>query len=94
MALENYEEMRDTVRDAHFTLERELALELERRFGDRFVSRYSMVMFRPDLSYAQARMRGARQSRILHELTRGAASLSEVDFERAAALVAELPQLD
>ncbi|HMB74304.1 MAG TPA: NAD(P)/FAD-dependent oxidoreductase [Gammaproteobacteria bacterium] len=94
MALENYREMRDSVRDPAFTLQRELALELERRFPDRFASRYSMVMFRPELSYTQAQDRGSRQSGILRELTRDAASLDDVDFERAAGLLAQLPQLE
>lgn len=93
MALENYQEMRESVRDASFTLQRALALELERRFSDRFASRYSMVMFHPGLSYTQAQERGARQSLLLRQLTRNADSLDDVDFAHAATLVAELPQL-
>lgn len=93
MAIENYEEMRDTVRDPGFLLRRELALELERRFPAQFASRYSMVMFHPEIPYAQAYTRGARQQAILHDLTERAASLGDIDFSRAAALVKELPHL-
>ncbi len=37
MALENYVEMRDTVRDPKFLLRKELSFELERRYPDRFI---------------------------------------------------------
>jgi hypothetical protein len=47
MALENYLEMRDTVRDAKFQLRADVSFELERRFPGKFVPRYSMVMFHP-----------------------------------------------
>src|SRR5262249_41843082 len=43
MALENYTEMRDTVLDPAFVRRKSLALELERRFPDRFIPRYAMV---------------------------------------------------
>jgi kynurenine 3-monooxygenase len=87
MALENYREMRDEVRDAKFELRAELAFELERRFPGRFIPRYSMVMFHPEISYAEAQRRGALQAQILHELTDSTRGLSEIDFTRAAALI-------
>jgi kynurenine 3-monooxygenase len=87
MALENYREMRDEVRDAKFELRAELAFELERRFPGRFIPRYSMVMFHPEISYAEAQRRGAVQSHILHELTDSARAVDEVDLSRAAALI-------
>jgi kynurenine 3-monooxygenase len=94
MAIENYEEMRDSVRNPKFLLQRQLALELERRFPERFASRYSMVMFRPEIPYAQAYARGNRQKAILRELTDDTLRLAEVDFARAATLIAALPPLD
>jgi kynurenine 3-monooxygenase len=88
MALENYIEMRDTVRDPAYVRRKALAMELERRFPDHFIPRYSMVMFHPEISYAEALRRGAEQERILSELdvqrTQG-----EVDLDRAQALIAE-----
>ena len=54
MALENYTEMRDTVRDPRVQLQRELALALERRHPKRFIPRYSMVMFHDEIPYAKA----------------------------------------
>ena len=68
MALENYTEMRDSVLDAGFVRRKAMAMELERRFPDRFIPRYSMVMFHPEIPYAEAQRRGAVQARILMEL--------------------------
>jgi kynurenine 3-monooxygenase len=87
MALENYREMRDEVRDAKFELRAALSFELERRFPGRFIPRYSMVMFHPEIPYAEAQRRGAAQARILEHLTRSANALAEIDFARAASLV-------
>jgi kynurenine 3-monooxygenase len=87
MALENYREMRDEVRDPKFRLRAELSFELERRFPGRFIPRYSMVMFHPEISYAEAQRRGLAQARILHDLTKAANRLAEIDFGLAATLV-------
>jgi kynurenine 3-monooxygenase len=90
MALENYTEMRDSVRDASFVRRRALALALERRFPDRFIPRYSMVMFHPEIPYAEALRRGAIQARLLEELDAG----RELDAARAEALIrARLPAI-
>jgi kynurenine 3-monooxygenase len=89
MALENYREMRDEVRDAQFELRAELAFELERRFPGRFIPRYSMVMFHPEISYAEAQRRGALQAQILAELTAGATRLADIDLDHGGALIAE-----
>jgi kynurenine 3-monooxygenase len=68
MALENYLEMRDTVRTAAFAQRQALAAELERHFPGRFIPRYSMVTFHAEIPYAEARRRGAQQARILDAL--------------------------
>ncbi len=68
MALENYIEMRDTVRDPAYLRRKALAMELERRFPDQFIPRYSMVMFHPEISYAEALRRGSVQESIVAEL--------------------------
>ena len=67
MALENYVEMRDQVRDPDFERRARLAFELERRFPGRFIPRYSMVMFHPEIAYAEAERRGRIQSEILED---------------------------
>ena len=89
MAIENYQEMRDTVRAPKFQLQKALSLELERRFPDRFVPRYSMVMFHDEIPYSVALSRGRVQSVILDELTASAATLADVDYELAEALVTQ-----
>ncbi|HEV2444056.1 MAG TPA: NAD(P)/FAD-dependent oxidoreductase [Steroidobacteraceae bacterium] len=88
MALENYIEMRDTVRDPAYLRRKALAMELERRFPDRFIPRYSMVMFHPEISYAEALRRGAVQERILGELDNRRAA-EGADFDIARELIAE-----
>jgi kynurenine 3-monooxygenase len=87
MALENYTEMRDAVLDARFVRRKELAMGLERRFPDRFIPRYSMVMFHPEISYAEALRRGAVQAQLLDELDPGPGS--EPDPARAEQLIRE-----
>jgi kynurenine 3-monooxygenase len=83
MALENYLEMRERVADPRFQLQQALSLELERRFPRQFIPRYSMVMFHHEIPYRTAQLRGITQTEILADLTRGAASLSQIDFKRA-----------
>ncbi len=84
MALENYMEMRASVAIPKFQLQQALSFELERRFPQRFIPRYSMVMFHHEIPYLTAQRRGAAQTEILSDLTRGPVdTLSQIDFERA-----------
>lgn len=87
MALENYVEMRDSVRSPRFQLHKTLSLELERRFPGHFIPRYSMVMFHYEIGYARALERGKVQQAILDQLTENAYEMSEVDMALAARLV-------
>ena len=84
MAIENYLEMRDTVRDPQFHLQKALSLELERRFPQRFVPRYSMVMFHDEIPYAVAYERGRIQNEILAQLTRNAEHARRPSISRRA----------
>lgn len=94
MALENYVEMRNTVPDSKLARHKALALELERRFPDRFIPRYSMVMFHPEIPYGDALRRGAVQARILEELDLHSDAAGEANFVLAKRLVHEgLPSL-
>ena len=87
MALENYVEMRDSVRDPGFLLRQRVAFELENRFPERFSPRYSLVMFRDDIPYAEAQRRGRIQAEILQELTAGIDDGAAVDYDRAGRLI-------
>lgn len=89
MAVENYLEMRDTVRDPKFHLQKALSLELERRFPRRFVPRYSMVMFHDEIPYGTALERGRIQNKILGQLTRHAHTIADIDFDAAGRLIEE-----
>ena len=94
MALENYIEMRDTVLDPGFQRRKILSEELERRFPDRFIPRYSMVMFHPEISYADALRRGAVQAEILLALDQMAGASGTLDLHEASTLIRErLPQI-
>lgn len=91
MALENYIEMRDTVLDARFVRLKGLAMALERHFPDRFIPRYSMVMFHPEIPYAEALRRGVLQAQLLVELDpgEGTAAGAAPDLGRAEKLISE-----
>ena len=89
MAVENYEEMRERVLDPKFLRRQRWALELERRFPDRFIPRYAMVMFHPEIPYCEALRRGAVQQEILDALDARAAGGAEPDHELARRLILE-----
>ena len=94
MALENYVEMRDTVRNPKHVLRKQLSFELERRLPNRFIPRYSMVMFHDEIPYAIAQERGAVQQKLLEELTDGVETIEQIDLDSAAAEVEKrLPPL-
>lgn len=84
MALENYVEMRDAVRDPDFERRAELSFELERQFPGRFIPRYSMVMFHPEISYADAEARGQIQAELLNE------AMTRPDMQQALLRAADL----
>lgn len=64
MALENYIEMRDSVRQHEFLLQKQFAQQIHQWYPDRFSPRYAMVMFehRP---YQEAYALGKKQQRLL-----------------------------
>lgn len=88
MALDAYHTMRESVRHRDFMLRKALERELEIRHPERFVARYSLVMFHR-IPYTEAYERGQVQTEILDELLKGKDHLTEVDLEQAARLVGE-----
>jgi len=89
MAIENYGEMRERVLDASYLRQQHWARELERHFPERFIPRYSMVMFHPEISYSEALRRGSVQQAILDELARHAPRGAALDLQLAARLIRE-----
>ncbi len=87
MALDNYVEMRDRVRDPKFVLYKKLAFEFERRMPGRFIARYSMVMFHPEIPYAVAQQRGVLQQALLQRISNGATAIEEIDLDAAEELI-------
>ena len=88
MALENYIEMRNDVRDPAFYLRKQIEWWLEERHPDRFIGRYSMVMFHR-IPYAEVQQRGAVQSTIIANLSGNIKHLDDVDMQYADRLVKE-----
>lgn len=89
MALENFIEMRDTVADPKFQLKKQIGFELERRFPGQFIPRYAMVVFHPEIPYAEAKLRGGEQDKILETLCMGINAVEQVDWSLAKKLVAQ-----
>lgn len=94
LALENFVEMRDLVADPHFLFMKRVGLELEKRFPDRFIPKYSMVTFHR-IPYATALERGRIQDTILKTLCVHAGTLDEVDWGNAERMINNmLPPMD
>lgn len=89
MAVENFFEMRDHVTDPHFLLKKEVGFALEKRYPDKFIPRYSMVIFHPEIPYAEARRRSIAQDALLEELCCGIKSADQLDWNKADALMRE-----
>lgn len=93
MALENFVEMRDSVDNPDWRLQRTLELLLADRHPGHFVPRYSMVSF-TRTPYAVAFERGRWQRQLLAEATRGLDDVSQVDLAQVDARIhAELTRL-
>ena len=90
MALENFVEMRDTVADPKFQLKKQIGFELERRYPGRFIPRYGMVVFHPEIPYAEARRRSEIQDKMLEELCTGVSSVEDMDWGSADRLVRQM----
>lgn len=67
LAIDNFYEMRDHVDDLNFIRKRRIEMQLEQQFPDYF-SKYSLVTFKPNLSYEQAMKLGRKQDELLLEI--------------------------
>jgi len=90
LALENFVEMRDKTADPLFQLKKQVGFELEKRYPDLFIPRYSMVMFHPEIPYAEAMRRSLRQAGLLERLCRDIESPNDIDWSEVEALVKEM----
>lgn len=87
MAVENFIEMRDSVTDPKFALKKQVGFALEKRWPEKFIPRYSMVIFRPEIPYAEARRRSDIQDKILDTLCADIDSPAQIDWSRAEHLI-------
>jgi kynurenine 3-monooxygenase len=86
LAVENFVEMRDKVADPQFVLWKAVEAELQRRFPGEYLSRYQLVTF-TRVPYRVALEAGRIEQRMLGDLTRGARTAAEVDYERAREMI-------
>ncbi|MGO8971639.1 MAG: FAD-dependent oxidoreductase [Myxococcaceae bacterium] len=99
MAVENFVEMRDSVADARFLLEKSIERRLLNAFPGEFLSRYALVSF-SRAPYRLAYEVGRVAAALVSELATGVASAEEVDLTaarrlvqgRLSPLVSQLPQ--
>lgn len=80
LALENYVEMRASVRDPKFLLKKAIAFAIEKQYPNRFVPRYSLVMFH-HIPYSQAQSIGVKQDRFLSELAKDIEDVSALNWD-------------
>ncbi len=67
LAIDNFYEMRDKVDDEAFKRKRKLEMQLEQEYPD-YYSKYSLVTFRPELPYAEAKKKGRQQDALLLDI--------------------------
>ena len=73
LALHNFIEMRDSVADAEFLLQKKIEARLHQTYPDRWIPLYTMVTF-SDLRYSEAMKRGRVQDAVMKEY------MSKADF--------------
>lgn len=73
LSMNNYLEMRAKVVSLSYQIRKRLDGALSRLLGDRWLPLYTMVSFRPDISYSQAVAKEARQTEIVNYALTGLA---------------------
>jgi kynurenine 3-monooxygenase len=76
LALQNYDEMASKVTSPLFLLRKRIDAVLARLMPGRWLPLYTMVTFKDDVSYAEARRREAKQARIVEGLGFSMAALT------------------
>ncbi|MGV3525228.1 MAG: FAD-dependent oxidoreductase [Candidatus Sericytochromatia bacterium] len=92
LALDNFVEMRDKVADPVFLLHKQVGLQLEARYPDHFVPKYSLVSFHR-VPYADALRHGELQQALLTQLCEGLTRPEDVDWTLADSLMADFIRL-
>jgi len=79
LAIDNFHEMQDKVNDPVFQKKRKFEMKLEQKIPD-YYSKYSLVTFKPEMSYAEAMVKGREQDEMLLEICSGVGSIDELDI--------------
>lgn len=88
LAIDNYIVMRDSVRDERFLTKKKMGFELESKFPEKFIPRYSRVMFH-HMPYSEAKRLGEVQDGILEELYDHYVAKGEINWQQAEKLIEE-----
>lgn len=91
LALENFIEMRDAVADPSFVLRKQVSLLLEKRFGRRFIPKYSLVSFHR-VPYSLAKIHGEFQLQLLEQLCEGLTAPENLNWDLAETLIEDYSQ--
>jgi kynurenine 3-monooxygenase len=76
LAVDNFYEMRDATANPIFQKKRLLETTLEQKYSD-YYSKYSLVTFRPDVSYEQAMIKGRKQDAYLMSICANDVAMDE-----------------
>lgn len=68
LAIGNFVEMRDTVADPKFQLQKKIEAHFSSKYPDKWVPAYSLVTFSPQVRYSEALKRGKEQQLIMDEI--------------------------
>jgi kynurenine 3-monooxygenase len=90
LAVDNFYEMRDATGNAVFQLKRQLETKLEHTYPS-YYSKYSMVTFNENISYANAMLIGRRQDAFLMQVCENITSIDELDIEAIFTQIKNLP---
>lgn len=68
LALDNFIEMRDKVADPQFLLRKKIEAEMHKRFPELYTPLYTLVVFTPDVTYADAYRRGKENDALMEKI--------------------------
>jgi len=88
MAIENFEEMSDKVGDERFLFFKKVENELQKKFPEKFRSRYGMVVYTL-VPYSYAKEAGNVQWEIIEEISVEKTDLESIDWDHASELIDE-----
>jgi len=88
LAIDNFYEMRDHVDDVNFMKKRKIETAMEQQFPD-YYSKYSLVTFKPNMPYADAKRMGRAQDELLLKMVAGK-EVNDIDLNEVKHAIEEL----